>query len=449
VANGNNDLKANLLLERWATVLHSSPGAALIGPDGHSLRTWAEMEDEAERLRGALDGDGSPVALQVGNHPSLPSLLLACWRAGRAVCLLDSALGQPSRREMESRVGAGLRVESDGTGLTFAALESGRPSPDDIVLYKLTSGTTSLPQHLGFTAAEIVADCDHVCDSMGIGAADRNFGVIAFSHSYGFSNLITPLICRGVPLVVASDALPRAIQIGLENSRATVLPLVPAMFRALARMDSLPPTLRLCISAGAPLEVSVAREFHERFGHKIHSFYGASECGGICYDRSATLVHEPGFVGEPLVGVTIEWANDPQPSGSRVRVRSAAVGGAEFFEPSDLLVPVGSGFRLVGREADLINCAGKKIAPAEVERVLMTCPDICEAVVFGVERADGSDRIHALVVADRAINQTAIRTHCATQLAAWQIPREFHQVPEIPRTARGKINRRELAATFG
>src|SRR5690606_39188723 len=75
---------------------------------------------------------------------------------------------------------------------------------------KLTSGTTSAPRAIRFQAHQLVADCDHICETMGITDADVNFGVIPFSHSYGFSNLLTPLLCRGVALVASEDRLPRA-----------------------------------------------------------------------------------------------------------------------------------------------------------------------------------------------------------------------------------------------
>jgi acyl-coenzyme A synthetase/AMP-(fatty) acid ligase len=82
--------------------------------------------------------------------------------------------------------------------------------------------------------------------------------------------------------------------------------------------------LRLCISAGAPLSGAIAKKFRERFKQSIHSFYGSSECGGICYDRDGTIV-EDGFVGAPMKRVDVEVV-DPIAEPSRIRVRSAAVG---------------------------------------------------------------------------------------------------------------------------
>src|SRR4051812_39693792 len=85
--------------------------------------------------------------------------------------------------------------------------------------------------------------------------------------------------------------------------------------------------LRLCISAGAPLLASVAATFTRVFGLKIHSFYGSSECGGICYDRTAEANYDDGFVGTPMEGVRLER------NGARIVVHGAAVGDGYFPTP--------------------------------------------------------------------------------------------------------------------
>src|SRR5207248_2908923 len=90
------------------------------------------------------------------------------------------------------------------------------------------------------------------------------------------------------------------------------------------------PKLRLCISAGAPLALAVRRQFQDKFNRPIHSFYGASECGGICYDRNA-FPAVTGLVGQPMRGVDLEII-DPTASASQIRVRSAAVGEAGLLD---------------------------------------------------------------------------------------------------------------------
>src|SRR5438132_1820743 len=168
-------------------------------------------------------------------------------------------------------------------------------------LLKLTSGTTAAPRAIRFRSEQLLADCDQICETMGISDVDLNFGVIPISHSYGFSNLLTPLITRGVPMVLSQDRTPRAVLDDLAKTNATVFPGTPIFYQAFCEMEKVPslPKLRLCIAAGAPLPIVIAQRFRQKFGLPIHSFYGASERGGICYDLEAKNEIE-GFVEPPM-----------------------------------------------------------------------------------------------------------------------------------------------------
>src|SRR5438132_14068009 len=151
-------------------------------------------------------------------------------------------------------------------------------------LLKLTSGTTAIPRAVRFRSEQLLADCENICETMGISQDDLNFGVIPISHSYGFSNLLTPLIVRGVSLVLSNDRIPRAIIDGLAATRATVFPGMPVFYQSCCEMDEAPflPDLGLCISAGAPLAAETAHAFCGKFGRAIPCFHGESERGGLC-----------------------------------------------------------------------------------------------------------------------------------------------------------------------
>jgi len=298
---------------------------------------------------------------------------------------------------------------------------------------------------------------------MKITGADLNFGVIPISHSYGFSNLLTPLIARGVPTVLSRDRTPRAILSDLARSNATVFPGMPVFYQAFCEMDYVPalPKLRLCISAGAPLPRTVAKKFREKFNLPIHSFYGSSECGGICYDRETTNDVE-GFVGQPMAGVGIELL-EPNASACQVQVRSAAVGDGYFpephesklrngiFVPDDLLARDDSGFKIVGRISDVINVAGKKVNPEEVEAHLQRFSGVRQAVVFGHPAAAGvlrNEEVAACVAGSRHLTEEGLLRFCRTALSAWQVPKRIFIVDAIPMNERGKISRRGLARRF-
>jgi long-chain acyl-CoA synthetase len=447
----------NPILRRWKDVAAAKKHeSAIFAPDGTVLRTFLSIEEEAKAWIDRLTRHAprGAVALQLGNGPEWPAILLAVWRTGRTLLPLDREIADDRRRRVEALCGATVHIVSGETepGI-LPAEDSEAVFCSGIDLLKLTSGTTSEPRAIRFCAAQLLADCDNVCSTMGLREDDRNYGIISFAHSYGFSNLITPLLCRGIPLVAASDIIPRAITEGLKASSATVLPAVPAIFRSLAEFSNAGKALRLCISAGAPLASEVARRFFERWGLKIHSFYGASECGGICYDSSDSPDTPQGYVGPVLDGVNLTLEGEEP---SQVWVRSLAVGSGYWpvvddssfaegaFRPSDLLERCGSGYAIAGRISDLINVAGRKVNPGEVERVLRMSPHVREAIVLGLPASARGEEVAACIQGE--VTEAELRALCAKNLAAWQVPRRWFFFQEIPVNARGKVSRTELRA---
>ncbi len=418
--DGNNEM-SNLILTRWQTLLAAPSEAAIFSPAGKILRTRNEIDAEATQIAKLLAQGSGGVAVQVGNHPAFPACLLAAWRSGRAVHLMDSDHfgGIRSRIEMAGGITDRLVMRDGEVVAEQADGQADDSESGEICLYKLTAGDAALPRAIGFSSGQLVADCDQICETMGIGT-DISFGVIPFSHSYGFSNLITPLLCCGIPLVAVSDPLPHAMSEALAQTRATILPAVPPLFRALLSVNSLPPDLRLCISAGAPLPPDLVRAFHAKFGRKIHTFYGTSECGGICYDASVQAEIPEGFLGTPLRGVTV------LASGKKITVQSAALGmslAEDSYQPADLVVREGDGFRLVGRESKWIQVAARKVSPSEIESILRLMPEIHHAQVFGMDDPLRGQKICARVTGD--VKPSDIRRHCAIHLPAWKIPRRI------------------------
>jgi long-chain acyl-CoA synthetase len=261
-------------------------------------------------------------------------------------------------------------------------------------------------------------------------------------------------------MVLSRDRLPRAVLADLTRTNATVFPGMPVFYQAFCDMENVPalPKLRLCISAGAPLSASLARKFYEKFEQPIHSFYGSSECGGICYDRDGKIF-EDGFVGRPMEDVDLVMV-DPNAEPSQVRVRSAAVGGGYFpepdeqrlgggiFVPDDLLARHGNGFKVAGRISDVINVAGKKVNPAQVEEQLLRFAGVREAIAFGRKSPQRNEEVAACVVASAAISETELLEFCRARLSGWQVPKRIFIIDAIPVNERGKISRRELAARY-
>ena len=460
------------LLEAWEkTLARKRDAPAILAASGEVLRTFSEIEQRAQDLLqsiGALP-EGNVLAIQIGNHEDWPSILIGCLRRHLVVLPLEQSISEQQRDDALKVCHAKAVVSAVPSGdfLRVLPLRTAATTPDwgerRPALLKLTSGTTATPRAIRFLTEQLLADCNQICDTMEIAEDDLNFGVIPISHSYGFSNLLTPLIARGVPMVISRDRTPRAILADLIRSNATVFPGMPVFYQAFCEMEHVPALskLRLCISAGAPLPIAIAKKFQEKFNLAIHSFYGASECGGICYDREATNPSE-GFVGELTKGVNLEMI-DPNGSATQVRVRSAAVGDGYFpepdneklsdgiFVPDDLLAPEGSGFKIVGRISDVINVAGKKVNPAEVEAHLLRFSGVRQAVVFGRPAGPGvlrNEEVSACVVTTPNVSETDLLQFCRGGLSTWQVPKQIFIVDAIPANDRGKISRRELSRRF-
>ncbi|MBV8174891.1 MAG: acyl--CoA ligase [Verrucomicrobia bacterium] len=439
----------------WKRVLMDrSRHPAIFADDGSILRTFQDVEQERflwqRRLSGFSEGDCVVGAL--GNDPSWPAFLLACWDRGLIVAPAEPDIPAVQLDGILQLTQAqGLVRAKSIQSLGYQRIAWEEPRPD---LLKITSGTTGAPRAVRFRESQLLADCRNICETMGIRPEDVNLGVIPFSHSYGFSNLITPLLFQGTKLVCSNDRMPRAIYHHLQNCGATIFPATPALFQALGSLsDTVKPVpTRLCISAGAPLVPEISRQFHQRLGRKIHSFYGSSECGGIAYDREDELERPSGFAGTPLCGVDIITTDKnriaihgPNVADGYFPASDEAILGGKRFVPGDLVEWSNEGLRLIGRVTDFVNVAGNKVHPSLVEEHLRKLPGVIDAMVFGIPSATRNEDLVAYVVGSSQLSRQLLESHCREGLSSWQVPREIEIVGQLPFNNRGKINRSELS----
>jgi acyl-coenzyme A synthetase/AMP-(fatty) acid ligase len=276
---------------------------------------------------------------------------------------------------------------------------------------------------------------------MDIQPGDLNLAVIPLGHSYGLGNLVVPLLAQGTALVCAASPLPNVLAADCARWRPTVFPAVPTLLRALVQADADPAafaSLRLVISAGAPLAPEVAAAFAKRFGRRVHGFYGTTETGGISYDRTGEATLSGRSVGPPMTGVRLEWRR-----GRRFVVESAAVMGRGRFSPADggELNELGE-LVLRGRTGRLVKIAGRRLNLAEIETALRAVPGVRDA--HAIAHPARADALAAAVAAE--LTPAELRRQLGARLAAWKIPERLLVLPEFPHTVRGKIDRRRLEA---
>jgi long-chain acyl-CoA synthetase len=439
----------------WRTVLdREGANPAIYAGDGSVLRSFQDLEAERSVWREKLApfSSGNCLVCILGNDPSFPALVLASWDKGLVIAPGEADLPDSQLRDILALTGAHALVRANRIEhLKSPPIAWTYPAPD---MLKITSGTTGTPRTIRVRESHLVADCRNICSTMGILPSDVNFGAIPFSHSYGFSNLITPLLLQGTRLVCTTDRMPRAMFESIERSKATIFPGTPALFQAFASLQEVSKlaSVRLCISAGAPLATNILHQFHEKFGLKIHSFYGSSECGGIAYDRSDWIDLPGGYVGNPLDGVKVA----PAPN-DRITVEGENVADGYYphpddeildgkrFTPGDVIVRSDAGMLLIGRVTDVVNVAGKKVHPSVVEEHLRKLPGVVDVVVFGIPSATRNEDLVAYVTCSTTLSRRELENHCRNGLSSWQVPREFQIWPELPVNVRGKISRSDLA----
>jgi long-chain acyl-CoA synthetase len=464
----------NTLAAGFARLAYRDPGAALV-VSATRRATRGDVAGLSRALERLLEGAPSGLlGLSAPNGPAFLAGVLALRATGRGVLLLDPLAPASERARACAALGAPAQLSCaegwprDLDAWRLEPVAQGAPWPPlpaEVGFVKLTSGSTGAPRGVAATEEALLADDDALARSMGLRAEDRFVGAIPLSHSYGFSSVALPALVRGSTMVVPDDEGPLAPLRAVAAAGATVFPSAPAYLQALIKLSqppAWPESLRLVVSASAPLPPETAAQFRARFGRAVHVFYGASECGGICYDREGTA-GERGSVGAPVEGVRVGLDPiDGDAGEGLVTVESPSVAlrylpdadarlGGGRFVTSDLGLFEGGLLRLRGRVDGLINVKGRKVNPTEIEAVLQRLPGVDEAVAFGVPSGDrASDTVRAVIACPSGrLSYDEVLAWCRAHLPEHKVPRSVVLVSAIPRTSRGKVSRADLLALAG
>ena len=422
------------------------------------------------QLERAALAAGSVVGLLASNGPGFLAALVALRRAACAALLFDARTPPAAGERAAEALGAAATLtcrrawphEEDDFCVAPVAAGVAAVLPPEIAVVKLTSGSTGEPRGILTPSAALVADDAALAATMGLAEDERILAAIPLSHSYGLSSVALPALMRRTVLIVPETRDPLDPMRLAREQEATFLPTVPAYLQGLVRMAAPPrppASLRLVVSAGAPRKPCAAARFRELYERPVHVFYGASECGGITFDRDGSA-GEHGTLGRSVAGVDV--ALEPETDGGErgtVVVASAAVAAGYFptpdprldggrFRTSDVGRWLGGELVLEGRLDDLINVRGKKVNPREIDAVLARLEGVDEVVTLGVTLPGQDGMIVRSFVACRPgrLSYETVHAWCRRHLAEHKVPRSIVLLAEIPRTARGKLDRGALLA---
>jgi len=418
--------------------------------EGDERTTYAELEQAsataARRLATLGVGPGDRVATTLPAGIPFAVLLHAVPRLGAALVPLDPRLTAVERRWRVEDAAARVTVEAPLEG-PEADLDL-RPDPDPDALHTVlyTSGSTARPKRVELTWANHRASAAASAANLGTAPEDRWLCCLPVHHVGGLAILLRSAIHGSTAVLHPGFEAPR-VTAELAGGAITLVSLVATMVRRLAEAGfEGAPGLRAALVGGGPVPRGVL-QWGAEHGVPLVQTYGmtetASQVATLGVDEA--LAH-PGSAGRPLPGVELAVAGAEREILVRgSMVARGAVGADGWLHTGDAGRLDDEGFLHVeGRLANVIVTGGENVAAEEVEEVLLAHPAVAEAAVVGRADPEWGEAVTAYVVVSEPVTEDELRSFCRGRLAPFKVPKAVHEVAELPRTAAGKVVRREI-----
>jgi acyl-coenzyme A synthetase/AMP-(fatty) acid ligase len=477
----------------------------LVVADGSRTVTYGELREAVRRIAAFLHGRGlganARVALLANNSVEHLVCYLGVMAYGATICTVHVEMNRNQLDNIFARLKPALVLHQDGLGLddllkgitsprlrlghfddpeddTFygalarlapsEAIASAAPTDDAVILF--TSGTSARPKGAVLNYREYLGNVAPADDGFGISAADRLYDFRPFN--WASAQLLGALVPvnRGATLVMAERFSASRFFQHVREHGVTVAAGNPTTINILLNTESDAhrgnlPTLRFITSSSAPLTIQEWRRFEERFGVPITQAYGSSETGWIA--ASPGEERRLGTVGRPLryqdlAIVDADGRRLPPGTIGEVEIGgfadhdfryladdgSVTVSSHNRYRTGDLGMLDTDGFLcLTGRAKDLIIRGGVNISPLEIDSILMQRPELIEVATVGVPHAIYGEEVVSYVVArpGAVIDVAELLRYCGTVLPAFKAPKEIVISIALPKTERGKLDRRALA----
>jgi len=349
---------------------------------------------------------------------------------------------------------------------------SGYPGSNDFALLLHTSGTTSRPKGVPLTHTTVLRSALDIASHYALTSADRSLVVMPLFHGHGLIGVALATLASGGTAIVPARFSASRFWGLFRKHGATWYSAVPTIHEVLlerADRDRAPDRgarfLRSCSAALAP---AVLADLEKRFGAPVLQAYGLTEAAhqvasnplpprprkpgtvGFATGVEIAIIDEtgrhlpPNRPGEVVVrgpDVMRGYRNDPEATAA------AFINGWLRTEDTGVLDDDGY-LALTGRIKELINRGGEKIAPSEIDDVLLAHPAVAEAAAFGVPDTKYGEEVWAVVVLKGDSDAERLQAFCRTHLADFKVPKVIRIVSSIPKNETGKVERRELAARF-
>ena len=395
---------------------------------------------------------------------------------------IEPALDQAGRRPpvVLRTAGEGLALPAV-MGEAACVLEPAEAGPEDDCYWLYSSGSTGRPKGAVHAHRDLALTSQHYAvETLGAGVDDVFFSAAKLFFSYGLGNAMSfPLWTGGTSVLMPGRPTPESTFAAIERFRPTLFFGVPTLFaRQIAELPQRRPdlsSLRYCVSAGEALPAHILETWRRLTGIEILDAIGSTEAGHM-YIANRPGDVTPGASGRPVAGYELKVVDDsgaelPPGMPGRLMLRGESIAKYYWHNPKPTVVDgwfdtgdtycanADGTYSYSGRSGDMLKVGGIWCSPIEIEAALIEHPEVLEAAVVGREDADGLIKPEAWIVPKRSgreipkrIEEDLVR-HCKARLAPYKYPRWIHLVPDLPKTATGKIQRfmlrQRLAPTSG
>lgn len=463
--------------------------AQLAVADQSLMLTFVELRAIAGGIASQIQArsERPRIGILLPTSSACAAALLACWYAGRAAVPLNFLLspGELAKIMRDADLDLVVTIEhfapvlaQSGIGLLILkgndtlrpAISPAPPAePHDTAVILYTSGTAADPKGVCLTFDNLRSNAEACIEHERMTPDQVFLSVLPQFHSFGLTAMTVVPLVLGATVHYQPRFSPLAVVDAIREKQVTIFMGVASMYAALLGLRHAQPemlsSLKLAVSGGEPLPISVAAAFANRFGITICEGYGLTETSPVVA-INRPWAHRPGSVGHPLPGVQVRITDESgrdRPAGEEgeICIRGRCVMAGYHNQPrataevlfdgelrtGDLGRIDQDGYLFItGRAKELIIVAGENVAPREIEEVLLQHPAIMEAAVIGVpDDLRGEIPVAFVVLREgAAAGANELREHCRSRLAGYKVPREIRIEPDLPRAASGKILKRSL-----
>ncbi len=389
---------------------------------------------------------------------------------GRSESYAQTAAEQRGFPIIEASFSPGLKFDAPRIGA--ASSPDDEPDPEAPAFILHTSGTTADPNLVPFSHRNMGAVIERLSAWYDLTPQDRCLNVAPVYYSHALTTTILPPLMTGGSVAFPSNPTNVDLVEWFGDLRPTWYSAGPTLhLSVLEKAEQMPDaktmhSLRFMSSAGAPIAREVHERIHKALGVPVLEHYGSSETAQIASNRLTPGASRFGTCGVPWPGI-VKLADDegaPVPAGERGEVfvrgpsvmagylnapernRSIFVDG--WYRTGDIGSLDADGFlTLHGREKELINRGGEKIAPLEIDQALLSHPQVAQAAAFAVPHPRLGEDVAAAVVLHEGASVTPaeLRDFISNSLASFKIPRRITFVDQLPKGITGKVQRRRLS----